>query len=77
MVNQQRIKSPEEVTKLMEDLCVSHKAGLKPQGNLVFWVDLPPLSGKEKAEIDAKKTVELEASEEIDDNSEDLYGAWI
>ena len=77
MDNQQRIKSPEEVTKLMEDLWVSHRAGLKPQGNLVFWVDLPPLTEEEKAEIEAKKKAELEAAKEKEDDSEDLYGAWI
>lgn len=73
----QRIQSPEEVSKLMEDLWVGHKAGLKPHENLVFWVDLPPLTDEEKAEIEAKKKAKLKAEKENYDTQNDLYGAFI
>lgn len=58
------IKSPEEVSKLMEDLWLNHKARNKAFQNNVFWVELPPLSEEEKMK-------------DIDDNPEDLYGVWI
>ena len=75
--NVQRIKTPEGVSKLMENLWLRHKAGLKRPGNNVFWVDLPPLTEEEKAEIEAEKKAELEAAKGRDDKPEDLYGAWI
>lgn len=50
-----RIQSPEGVTRLMENLWLRHKAGLKQPGNNVFWVDFPPLTEEEKAEIEGKK----------------------
>ena len=53
------IKSPEEVAKLMEDLCLNHKAGNKARQNKVFWVELPPLSEEEKASIIATKEADL------------------
>lgn len=58
------IKSPEEVSKLMEDLWLNHKAGNKVPLNSVFWMELPPLNEEEK-------------TKDIDDNPEDLYGVWI
>lgn len=73
----EHVKSPEGVAKLLENLWLRHKAGLKQPENNVFWVDFPPLTEEEKAEIEAKKKAELRAAEEIDDNPEDLYGAWI
>lgn len=75
--NQQRIKTPEGVSKQMEDLWLRHKAGLTQPKNNVFWVDFPPLTEEEKAEIEAEKKAELEAAKEKDDKPEDLYGAWI
>ena len=53
--DKQRIKSPEGVQKLMEELWHRHKTGLKRPENNVFWVDLPPLTEEEKAEIEAEK----------------------
>ena len=55
MENKQHIKTPEGVSMLMENLWLRHKAGLKRPGNNVFWVDLPPLTEEEKAEIEANK----------------------
>ena len=72
-----RIQSPEGVTRLMEELWSRHKAGLKQPENNVFWVDFPPLTEEEKAEIEAEKKAELEAAKAKDDKPEDLYGAWI
>ena len=63
------IKSPEEIRKLMEDLWLNHKAGNSLPKNNVFWVDLPPLTEGEK--------IEVEASKKQDDQPEDLYGVWI
>ena len=67
MDNKQRIKTPEGVSKLMENLWLRHKAGLKQPENNVFWVDFPPLTEEEKAEIVAEKKAELEAAKENDD----------
>ena len=72
-----RIQSPEEMSKLMKDLWLRHKAGLKQPENIVFWVDFPPLTEEEKAEIEAEKKAELEAAKDKDDKPADLYGAWI
>ena len=67
MDNKQRIKTPEGVSKLMENLWLRHKAGLKQPENNVFWVDFPPLTEEEKAEIEAKKKAELKVGKEEDD----------
>ena len=48
-------KTPEGVSKLMEKLWTRHKAGLKQSENNVFWVDLPPLTDEEKAEIEKEE----------------------
>lgn len=71
------IKSPEGVSKLMEDLWINHKAGNKAPQNNVFWVELPPLSEAEKASIKANKEAELKEAKDKDDKHEDLYGEWI
>ena len=65
MDNKQRIKTPEGVSKLMEDLWLRHKAGLKQPENNVFWVDFPPLTEEEKAEIEAEK--EADENNQLDD----------
>ena len=75
MDNKQHIKTPEGVSKLMEELWLRHKTGLKQPENNVFFVDLPPLTEGEKAEIEAEKKAELEAAKGKDDRPEDLYGA--
>ena len=71
------VKSPEEVTKLMEILWLNHKAGNKAPKNNVFWVEFSPLSEEEKASIRAKKEAELKEAKDKDDKPEDLYGVWI
>lgn len=71
------IKFPDEISKLLEDLWINHKAGNKTPARNVFWVQLPPLSEEEKAAIEAKKEAELKASKDNDDKPKDLYGAWI
>lgn len=55
MDNKQRISSSEGISKLVVDLWIRHKAGLKQPGNNVFWVDFPPLTEEEKAEIEGIK----------------------
>lgn len=77
MEEKQRITTPEGVSKLMEELWLRHKAGLKQPENNMFWVDFPPQTADEQAEIEAKKKAELEASKANNDKPEDLYGAWI
>lgn len=89
MKDKQRIQAPEGVVSLMENLWLRHKVGLKQPENNAFWIDFPPLTYEEKAELEANKKAELEAYkaidklasehgvEEQDDNPEDLYGAWI
>ena len=67
------IKSPEEVSKMIEDLWQNHKLGNKKPANNVFWVELPPLSEEEKVAIKAKK----DAGKDKEDKPEDLYGVWI
>ena len=77
MDNKQYIKAPDGISKLMEELWLRHKTGLKQPGNNVFWVDFPPLTEEERAEIKAKEKAELEAAKAKDDKPEDLYGVWI
>ena len=77
MGNQRHIKSPEEVTDLLEGLWLRHKAGFKKTGNNEFWVDIPPLTEEEKAAIQAKKDAEQRAAKEKDDKPEDLFGSWV
>ena len=72
-----RIKGPEGITSLMVNMWLRHKAGLKQPENNVFWVDFPPLTEEEKAEIEAEKKAELEAAKAKDDRPEVLYGVWI
>lgn len=73
----QRIKTPEGVSKLMQELWLRHQTGSEKPQNNVFFVDFPPLTEEEKAEIEAKKKAELKAAKERDDKPDDLYGAWI
>ena len=77
MDKKQRINSPEGISKLVEELWIRHKAGLKQPKNNIFWVDFPTLTEEEKAEIEAQKKAEIEEAQEKDDKAEDLYGAWI
>ena len=61
MDDRQHIKSPEGVAKLMEELWLCHKVGIKSPQNNVFWVDFPQPDER--------------MDEENDD--EDQYGAFI
>lgn len=58
MERKQRIKTPEGITKLVEDMWLRHKAGIKQPQDNVFWLDLPPLTDEERAAIEAEKEAE-------------------
>ena len=47
MVEKQYIKTPEGVAKLLEELWIRHKAGIKHPENNVFWVDFHPPTDEE------------------------------
>lgn len=49
------IKGAEGITRLVENLWLRHKVGLKQPENNAFWIDFPPLTEEEKAEIEAQK----------------------
>ena len=72
-----RIKAPEGIARLVEEMWIRHKAGLNQPEHNVYMVDFHPLTEEEKAEIEAEKKAELEAAKDKDDTPEDLYGAWI
>ena len=48
-------ETDEGISKLAVDLWIRHNAGLKLPENNVFWVDFPPLTEEEKAEIEGMK----------------------
>lgn len=47
MEDKQHIKTPEGVAKLLEELWVRHKAGIKQPKNNIFWIDFPPPTDEE------------------------------
>ena len=47
MDEKQHIKTPEGVAKLLEELWIRHKAGIKQPKNNIFWVDFPPPTAEE------------------------------
>ncbi len=67
------IQSPEGVALLMENLWLRHKAGMKQRPSNVYMVELPPPTEEELAEV-RQKTQE---NTQLDDEPEELYGAWI
>ena len=67
------IQSPEGVSLLMENLWLRHKAGMKQRPSNVYMVELPLPTEEELAEA-RQKTQE---NPRLDDEPEDLYGAWI
>lgn len=67
------IQSPDGVSLLMENLWLRHKAGMKQRPSNVYMVELPPPTEEELAEV-RQKTQE---NTRLDDEPEDLYGAWI
>ena len=76
MDKMQRVRTPDGVSKLLEELWMRHKAGLKQPENNVYWVDFPPLTEEEQNEINAREEAKRNAKEQ-DDKPEDLYGSWI
>lgn len=67
------IHSPEGVSLLMENLWLRHKVGMKQRPSNVYMVELPPPTEEELAEA-RQKTQE---NARLDDEPEELYGAWI
>lgn len=67
------IQSPDEVALLMENLWLRHKAGMEQRPSNVYMVELPLPTEEELAEA-RQKTQE---NPRLDDEPEDLYGAWI
>lgn len=67
------IHSPEGVSLLMENLWFRHQAGMKQRQSNIYMVELPPPTEEELAEA-RQKTQE---NTRLDDEPEDLYGAWI
>lgn len=67
------IQSPDGVSLLREHLWLRHKAGMKQRPSNVYMVELPPPTEEELAEA-RQKTQE---NAQLDDEPEELYGAWI
>lgn len=67
-----RINSPEGVKALMESMWLRHKLNMGQRPNNVFFVDLPPLTEEEKAQIKA----ENEANNRFDNDGEGI-DYWI
>ncbi len=67
------IQSPDGLTLLMENLWLRHKAGMKQRPSNIYMVELPPPTEEELTEA------RRDANEDSrpDDDSEQLYGAWI
>lgn len=66
------IQSPDELTLLMENLWLRHKAGMKQRPSNIYMVELPPPT-EELA--DARR--DANEGSRPDDDPEQLYGAWI
>lgn len=64
MEDKKHIKTPEGVARLLEDMWLRHKTGIQQSADNVFWVDLPPLTEEEKAEIEAEKKSQQSGSGE-------------
>lgn len=67
------IQSPDGLTLLMENLWLRHKAGMKQRPSNIYMVELPPPTEEELAE--ARR--DANESERLNDEQDDLYGAWI
>ena len=70
------IKSPDEVSLLMENMWLRHKAGMKQRPNNKYMVELPPPTEEELAEI-RRQRCKTNKNSILDYDPEDLYGAWI
>lgn len=67
------IHSPEGVSLMMENIWLRHKAGMKQRPGNVYMVELPLPTEEELAEARSKAKEDSRS----DDESEELYGAWI
>lgn len=67
------IHSPEGVSLLMENLWLRHKSGMKQCPSSVYMVELPPPTEEELAEARQK----MQENARLNDEPEELYGAWI
>ena len=81
-MDKERIKSPEGVKKLMEELWLNHQSGNKLMHRRVFMVDLPEPTEEEKrimaANHAARKPVILDETElqSLIDNASEKLGGW-
>lgn len=57
----------------MENLWLRHKAGIKQRPSNVYMVELPPPTEEELAEARQK----MQENARLNDEHEELYGAWI
>ena len=67
------IHSPEGVSLLMENIWLRHKAGMKQRQSNIYMVELPPPTEEELAEARQK----MQENARLNDDPEELYGAWI
>ena len=67
------IHSPEGVSLLMENIWLRHKAGMKQRQSNIYLVELPPPTEEELAEARQK----MQENARLNDEPEELYGAWI
>lgn len=67
------IHSPEGVSLLMENIWLRHKAGMKQRQSNIYMVELPPPTEEELAEARQK----MQENARLNDEPEELYGAWI
>ena len=67
------IHSPEGVSLLMENIWLRHKAGMKQRQSNIYMVELPPPTEEELAEARQK----MPENARLNDEPEELYGAWI
>lgn len=67
------IHSPDGVALLMENLWFRHKAGIKQRPSNVYMVELPLPTEEELAEARQK----MQENARLNDEPEELYGAWI
>ena len=67
------IHSPEGVSLLMENIWLRHKAGMKQRQSNIYMVELPPPTEEELPEARQK----MQENARLNDEPEELYGAWI
>ena len=66
---------PEGVAKLLEELWIRHKAGIKQPKNNIFWIDFPPPTAEE-VEASQRYIADLKRKHADEDN-QDNCGAFI